>query len=85
MLEKIFHKDVDGGGWHFVRRVASGSNWHPAQDRLIGSAEYGAFELDTKINRTFSRKFMYNPFDEFLFTWGDVSNRILFNTTTVSF
>ena len=27
---------VDGGGWTLVRRVQSGSTWHPATDHLAG-------------------------------------------------
>ena len=54
-----------------VRRVRSGSRWHPATDQLNGFDTYGTYVEDPTSNSTFSIAFNQKDFDEFLFATGD--------------
>ena len=66
-----------GGGWFLVRRTVGA--WHPADDDLAGTAEYGTYERNPNAASTFSVAFdgltMPNgrPFDQYLFASGDLS------------
>lgn len=66
-------EDILGGGWTLVRRVKPGSSWHPAQDSLSGTAEYGDWQNNGTVYATFSRAFSdkIGPETQFLFATGD--------------
>jgi hypothetical protein len=57
----------EGGGWALVRRVKSGSTWHPATDNLLGSAEYGNAGVSNTADTTFSLPFSSYVTSESLF------------------
>ena len=59
------------GEWEFVRRVKSGSSWHPATDNLSGTEEYGTYVNDPTIDSTFSKTWDNARVEYFLFATGD--------------
>ncbi len=61
----------EGGGWVLVRRIKSGSNWHPATDDLKGSDVYGTYGTASS-DSTFSVAYSswLNQATEFLFITG---------------
>jgi len=54
--------------WKRVRHVPSGHRWHPTNDNLVGTAQYGHPSDDSK---PWSVKWSLNDFDEFLFISGN--------------
>jgi len=58
-------------GWTLVRRVISGTTWHPTNDDLTGSAVYGTASTDPTVASTFSIRFDNIAFTEFMFATGD--------------
>ena len=73
----LFHSSTEhskiGCGFQLVRRVKPGRNWHPVDDGLTGTAVYGEFIDDHRVDRTFSRFWNNSEVDEFLFANGDFS------------
>ena len=65
--------DAVGTGWQLVRRVAPGTAWHPATDRLEGTEVYGAWPSSNAqtADATFSISFSDASFTHFLFATGD--------------
>jgi len=65
--------DAVGTGWQLVRRVAPGTAWHPATDRLKGTEVYGALPYSNAqtADATFSISFSDTSFTHFLFATGD--------------
>ena len=65
--------DAVGTGWQLVRRVAPGTAWHPAKDRLNGTKAYGEWPSSTAqtADATFSTSFSGENFTQFLFASGD--------------
>jgi len=76
-----------GSGWKLVRRVSPGPSWHPAQDFLRGTAQYGsahsADESSLVARSTFSVVFDNLDFDEFLFATGDMSKWLIASKASV--
>ena len=63
--------EATGGGWQLVRRTIGA--WHPADDDLLGTAEYGTYSRDPRAASTFSVAFAGMEFDQYLFASGDMS------------
>jgi len=61
---------IDGGGWQLVRHVPQGGRWHPARDRLRGTARYGR-RGNAVSPWAWSVRFHNKDFNEFLFATGD--------------
>ena len=78
---KINEGSFDGGGWVLVRRVGPGTHWHPAEDDLTGTAEYGgcgqeqqrqsAADCGPASRSTFSLRFDHIAWEQMLFSSGD--------------
>ncbi len=62
--------NIEDGGWVFVRRVAAGRNWHPANDDLRGWHTYGGYGQGTFSATFFALTF---PDTGVLFTTGTLS------------
>ena len=70
--------NIDGGGWRLVRRVAPSNNaWHPATDRLLGTASYGTATIDETADSTFSTPFTADATTEFLFATSDAQKWLI--------
>ena len=65
--------------WHLVRRDAGSLDptgdqcWHPADDQLRGTAEYGENDADPLGIHTFSLRFEHLNWQRLLFSSGDMS------------
>lgn len=79
------HDEIDNGGWKLVRRIMSGSYWHPATDSLTGTDEYGTFVENSTIDATFSRTFddEIDNSTQFLFAAGDCTHWLVANKSEV--
>lgn len=72
-----FDDDQVGGGWFLVRRTIG--RWHPVDDDLAGTEEYGVYERNPLATSTFSVAFdsLTMPggqdFDQYLFASGDMT------------
>jgi hypothetical protein len=68
--------DFEGGGWVLVRRVKSGSLWHPATDDLRGRDVYGLYGSSTSPS-IFSVEFSswVTQSTDFLFITGKVGSQ----------
>uniref|UniRef100_A0A0G4I4H5 EGF-like domain-containing protein n=1 Tax=Chromera velia CCMP2878 TaxID=1169474 RepID=A0A0G4I4H5_9ALVE len=77
-----FPENILGGGWRLVRRVQSGTTWHPATDDLYGTDVYGT-PGDPDSAQTWSVRFDNETYDQFLFTTGDESVWLVANRTEV--
>ena len=56
-----------------VRRVKSGTEWHPANDHLSGKDVYGTYVNDPKHDSTFSKSWDDFTVSHYLFSTGDES------------
>ena len=56
--------------WEHVRHVPAGDAWHPAEDNLAGTAEYGSSSDDSA---PWAMPFDPSYYSTFLFTTGDNS------------
>jgi len=65
----------NGKMWDFelVRRVAKGTTWHPATDKLRGTSSYGNAPTDPVNGATGTKQWNYNQVEYFMFSTGDFS------------
>ena len=59
-----------GGGWTRVRHVPSGNTWHPATDRLAGTAVYGDSN-DDSVAWSINFETAVPGYNQFLFSSSD--------------
>ena len=59
--------------WHLVRRVKTGSAWHPATDQLQGTETYGDSNCGSTDDCTFSVPWSGRSFSQYLFATGDMN------------
>ena len=60
-----------------MRRVQSGTAWHPATDHAVGSDAYGEPVQDSEAHTTFSVKYDHQEFDEIMFASGDARHWLI--------
>ena len=71
---------IDGGGWKLVRRTKRGDRWHPAEDSLAGTVQYGTHSDDERSDATFSVNFaeyMSDPDTDVLLATGDAEKWLI--------
>ena len=83
LFDDSFEDSEIGCGFQLVRRVKAGSYWHPTNDGLKGSDEYGDFEDDYLVDKTFTRKWNRDEVTEFLFASGDFSEWMIMSKESV--
>lgn len=75
LLEKVTRQK--NCGWREVRYAIKGTSWHPAKDKLEGSAAPYGTPYDDSNN--WSIDFSKMAFDQFLFTSGDKTKWLIAN------
>merc|ERR1712038_1762123 len=70
------YERISGEGWVRVRHIPEGNTWHPVNDNLMGTAEYGDPQDDTQ---PWSLPWSVLEVEEFLFATGDKEKWIIVN------